>query len=996
MQGEGATFDSERALALAARRSGQRAKALEHFRAADALRPDAAWNLGDIAAELIELGRLDEAQEIARRVAERRPDVMVGFRALAVIARRRGRREEALAHFQAAARVDPSDLWSWSEVAMLLRELDRLDEAEGIARALADDHPEAAGGWRVLGFVARARGRREEALAHFQAAAARAPGDVWIRGEIAMLLRELGRLDEAEALARALADNHPEAAAGWRALGSVARARGRREEALAHFQAAAARAPGDVWIEGEIAMLLRELGRLDEAEEIARAIADKRPDLSVGWRALGDLARRRGDIRQALEHFRAAAALEPENVWFHAEVASALRELQQFQEAEAYAGALAARHPGSAVAWTILAQCSRHARPLSEVLALFEEAVAREPDSLHARQALAGEYVAAWRLDEAERIYDLILAADAQNVAALLGRAQIARRRGERAKSLEALAAAAQAEPDSEWAMIEYARELVDAGRPEEAELRLAALIERNPNRPGALMFLGQTARAQGEDEKARRHFEAAAALGPSADQAVVELAVEDYRAGRYEAARRRLRDLLARRPGFTRALEVLADIAQGLHDAEAALELRRAALAADDSQPGRRLSLARLEAATGRTEEADRILRDCEAWFGRLPDIALTRAQLAKAAGDPARAFELLAEAREAFPAYFEIWFQLVQAMIADGRFEQARRALEAPPGCSERERFRALFLRGQLAAAQWRLEDAAVDFAEAVIHSPADGWLYDGAAKNALARADTEAVERILTVMTRNNGAHRSRHGGAVKPLQTHVGQILDEYRIDADALARLRAANASDDPTAALQALVRDRPDYTPAAIGLLIQLRRSGAFDRPASGAGAASPIPRKIGQYWDEAIPPDIERLCEEWRTKNPDFAYRRFSNADARGFLRPISGRPGAREAFDLAVEPAMKADLFRLALPVPRGRILRRRRRSLPDAARRDRSRRLRAPSLSGGLRHGGQQFPRRDPATSRHRRGACGRDRSDPARRRRPAYGSPPAPDC
>jgi predicted Zn-dependent protease len=913
LQGEQAAFEAERTLAVAARRSDLRAKALEHFRAAAALRPDSLGNLSDIVIELVELGRFDEALDIARAITDKHPDLPVGYHSLARIARRRGQHAEALENLRAAAARASDDGWIKGEIAAVLRELGRLDEAQEIARAVADKWPDLPIGWRVLGAVARARGQREEALAHFQAAARIDAGDLWNQIEIAALLRELGRLDEAQEVARAVADKRPDLPVGWRLLGADARARGRREEALAHFQAAARIDAGNLENQGEIAAVLCELGRLDEAQEIARAVGDKRPDLVVSWRVLGEIARKRGDMRQALEHFRAAAALDPQNLWLHAEVASALRELRQFKEAVAYAEALVACHPDAAVAWTTLAQCSRSARPPSEILALFERAVEREPGSLHARQALAGEYVAAWRLDDAERIYDAILVADARNVSALVGKAQVARRRGERASSLEALAMAAKAEPDIDWVTVEYARELVDAGRPGEAEQYLTTFIERNPGRPGVLVFLGQIARAQGEGEKARRYFAAAAALGANNDDAVVELAVEDYRAGQYEAARQRLQDLLARRPGHARALEILADIAQGLHDAEAAFELRRAALATDDSQLWPRLSLARLEAARGRTEEVDRILAECEAWFGLRPEIALTRAHIERAAGNPAKVLELLAEAWAAFPTHFEIWLQLVHALIADGRFEAARRAVAAPPNCSERERSRVRFLRGQIAAAQWRLEDAAADFAEAMIALPADGSLHHSAAINALARADIEAVERSLAMLTRNDPAHRSRHGGAWKPLQSQIGQILDEYRIDADSLARLRAANASDDPIAALEALVRDRSDYTAAAIGLLIQLRRKGFLDRPASRGGGVSHIPRKIGQYWDDQIPPDIERLCEEWRTTNPDFIYRRFSKADARGFLEEF-GPPGSRKAFDLAIEPAMKADLFRLA----------------------------------------------------------------------------------
>ena len=838
----------------------------------------------------------------------------MGFRLLGDVARRRGDLGQALGHFRVAAIRAPEDYWNLHDIAVALRDLGQFDAAQESARRLAEKRPDLPMGSRLLGDLARRRGDARAAVAHFRDAAARAPGDVWNLHELAVTLCDLGEVDEAAEIARAVADKAPTLAMGPRLLGELARRRGDGLEALAQFRAAAARAPDDIWNLHDLVVTLRDLGQADEAQEAARAIAVKRPDMAMGFQLMGDLALRRGDARQALEHARVAAALEPEDIWRRVDVAAALRALRRFDEAETYAEAFVASRPEAAVAWTTLAECVRPTRPPRDVVALLEQGVLRAADPLVARQALAGEYLAAWRLEEAARLYDDVLAAEPRNGSAIFGKAQLARRRGDRAKCLDALAAATDIEPDNEWFVVDYARALVDAGRDAEAEALLAALIERNPVRPHALIFRGQAARERGDNDAARRFFEAAASLPIDNEDAIVELALEAFRAGRYDDARRRLNTLLARQPDNARALDALADVEQGVYDAETALQLRRAAVRLDKSQIWRRLSLAGLEAATGETAAAERTLADCEAWFGPQPEIALTRVHIERATGETAAAWRRLGEARRRFPAHFETWFQFVLMTIADGRFAEAAREIEAPPPHSRAEQARVLFARAELAAAQWRLDAAAADFAAAIAIAPADGWLHDRAAKNALLRLDIAAVEERLEVATRNDPGHRLLHGGAWKPSQTHVGQILDEYRLDAGALARLRAAAGAADAVAALQDLVREKPDYTPAAIALLVALRRNGALARRAAPRGGEAPIPRRISQYWDSGIPPDIERLCEEWRTRNPDFAYRRYTSATARRRLEEI-GPPGAREAFDRAVEPAMKADLLRLAL---------------------------------------------------------------------------------
>ena len=116
----------------------------------------------------------------------------------------------------------------------------------------------------------------------------------------------------------------------------------------------------------------------------------------------------------------------------------------------------------------------------------------------------------------------------------------------------------------------------------------------------------------------------------------------------------------------------------------------------------------------------------------------------------------------------------------------------------------------------------------------------------------------------------------------------------------------------PCDAVAEFVRESPYHTPTAISFLIVLRRSGVFSNATSGSRHC-PIPRRLAQYWDEDIPADVEKMCAGWRQKHSEFTYSRFSKTAARRYIAE-SGITGALTAFDRAIEPAMKADLFRLA----------------------------------------------------------------------------------
>jgi mannosyltransferase OCH1-like enzyme len=178
----------------------------------------------------------------------------------------------------------------------------------------------------------------------------------------------------------------------------------------------------------------------------------------------------------------------------------------------------------------------------------------------------------------------------------------------------------------------------------------------------------------------------------------------------------------------------------------------------------------------------------------------------------------------------------------------------------------------------------------------------------------ADVKSAAKHLETSVRCNATHRALRGGAIKASQTHVGQLLNEYLIESDALERLCRAVVSDDSILGLAELQRGFPDWSPVAISFLISLRRNGLLDRrKTSPMGKGGAIPRTITQYWDRNMPEDVDAICRSWREKHPDFSYKLFSEEEATQFLRD-NGPPGAQLAFARAFEPAMKADLFRLA----------------------------------------------------------------------------------
>jgi mannosyltransferase OCH1-like enzyme len=109
------------------------------------------------------------------------------------------------------------------------------------------------------------------------------------------------------------------------------------------------------------------------------------------------------------------------------------------------------------------------------------------------------------------------------------------------------------------------------------------------------------------------------------------------------------------------------------------------------------------------------------------------------------------------------------------------------------------------------------------------------------------------------------------------------------------------------------LRSAADGARSALAPLIGRVRAAPPDEGALG------IPRTLHQYWDRDPPADVERLMDKTARMNPRFAYRRWDHDTARQLLAEL-GRPDLLTAYRAARHPAIRADIFRLAVLLREG----------------------------------------------------------------------------
>ncbi|GGE15232.1 hypothetical protein GCM10011390_37910 [Aureimonas endophytica] len=839
------------------------------------------------------------------------------WRRLGLAARQDGRRESALAAFREATRLDAAERWNRNDIALELLALGRIDAAEGEARDLLDAAPGFAPAHRTLGLLARRRGEREAALGAFRTAATADPRDLWNRQDAAAECQALGRLDEAEADYRAVAAAGPGAHA-LRGLGQIARQRGAAEEALVWFEAAARLRPEDPWFALDRIAAFRALGRLAEAGGAARDLATRHSDFLPGLLE-------RADILEASAEREAARTLLARLLVTRPDCGEAYRRLARLALHDGET-ATAERHLRAALAIGAgdatgaveirleLHQLLRRSQGPEAARPLLAEAEATLPDHPRLLLALGDDRRERGHLAEAETFYDRALAARPGFAWALIGKAAIARERGDAEPARRLYAEAIRLDPAEGFAQLELAALLRDGGDWSGAREVLATVPDASPRLRAARMAEGLVRRAAGDWPGAAAAFDAVAARFPDFVEALVEASDDWLRAGRAEEAEARLAEAERRAPDHPALLEALARRAllrDDLADAERCLA-RVTSL--DPARLWPWLALARLRALGGAAAAGLALFDGAEARFGPRPEIALARAELLRQIGAPDEARQAIERARAAFPHHVGLRLAEAGARIEAGEWQAAEALLDAPRSGDGPAEGRRQFHLSLLAAQRWDFAEAIRRGEAAVAALPGDGWPRNRLVHAALLALDLDRAARHLDGLAALEAGASALKGKSANRSQSHYGQLLDEFRLDAEVLADLRTALAHPpgERLARLAAIVRAAPDSTAAAVQFFIERRRAA---RPARPAPVGSAIPPTIHQYWDEAVPPpDLQAYIASWQTLNAGFEHRLWNAASAREVLHG-SPVPGALAAFDRAPEPAMKADLFRLAL---------------------------------------------------------------------------------
>ncbi|WP_170317742.1 tetratricopeptide repeat protein [Paroceanicella profunda] len=295
-------------------------------------------------------------------------------------------------------------------------------------------------------------------------------------------LLDAGRLAEAEARFSDVLTLRPGHVAALAGRITTALKSGHMELALSRGRDALKLRPCAVEVIAAYGEALIAAGQADQAVALLDRLPP-RPRNTVPVRMLAaTLAIRMADFARAETHFDAVLALEPGHVEASlGRIESVLRRDEADRAAALALNAVAAHPEDEKIVNRCAGVLRRGGRP-REAARLLLRALRRAPRSARLRCSLAECYAELQRDEGADRHFSTVLAARPGHVAALLGRAELALRRGDFDGLMALLRAATEAHPQDRNCLQRAARLLARAGQHAAAVEVADTLVESFPD----------------------------------------------------------------------------------------------------------------------------------------------------------------------------------------------------------------------------------------------------------------------------------------------------------------------------------------------------------------------------------------------------------------------------------------------------------------------------------------------------------------------------------
>jgi tetratricopeptide (TPR) repeat protein len=539
------------------------------------------------------------------------------------------------------------------------------------------------------------------------------------------------------------------------------------------------------------------------------------------------------------------------------------------------------------------------------------------PSSLKIAAEYARTLAEAGRVAEGEAALKASAAVLAPSAALHAAFASFYSRTDQAALAEQALVQAVLIEPDDLASVQALSRAQAKDGRRADAIETLAGFLSRNPDQTAAWAELAGLHREARAFTEAQACYQEILEREPQSSHAVIGLADILIAASRGAQAVERLEAFLEGAPNHAGVLLRYAQALQAQGRGLEAIAAFERAVAAPNASARAWIALASAHVRETSTFRAAEVLREGCTLNPDNPRLHLALAEQTLRIGLIDEARTIAQEALDRAPLDAGLGAFLTRVAIRAGRFDEAQQRIADFRVGDLASMSIGMRLQPLLDRAMWRINEAVAAHEEVAGLADAGPGDHDVEAVTRLIALDVVGGRSRLRLASEEKAARTGGHR-RWSSAQGLAREILNDFWTDPGALAAAQDARRQG-VTRLWRTTVRSNPHHTGCALGLLVQLRQTGAFNlQERLEEGAA--IPRLIHQFWDSAEPPrDVEILVSTWRDQNPDFSHTLYDMRSASTYLGEHHG-PDILRAFRRSPSVAGKADILRLALLLREG----------------------------------------------------------------------------
>jgi tetratricopeptide (TPR) repeat protein len=490
------------ALGRALRQGG--GDAVQLLAAGQARFPQDFWLNFELAWELYQARRWDDAAGYYRAALALRPQANACYNNLSVALVAQGRLDEAIDRCEQALRIDPRCAESHTNVGIALSDKGRLDEAiDHFQQALRIDS-KLAPAHNNLGAALVDKGQLDEAIDHFQQALHLEPKHPSAHTNLGLALAAKGRTGEAIGQFEEALRLDPKDAPTHYNLGNTLKDQGRLDEAIEHYQQALALDPKHAPSHTNLGVVLYDKGMLDEAIDHYQQALHLDPKQAAAHNNLGNALQAQGRLDKAIEHFRQALALDPKYAMAHYNFANSLQAQGRLDESiEHYQRALHL-DPKQAAAHYNLGNALQAQGRLGEAIGHYQQTLRLDPRLVPAHTNLGNALKAQGRPDKAIEHYQQALRIDPKHAPTHYNLGNTLKDQGRLDEAIEHYQQALRIDPNLALAHNNLGVAMVDKSRLDEAIGHYQQALRIDPKLASAHGNLGKELLAQGRFHEAR------------------------------------------------------------------------------------------------------------------------------------------------------------------------------------------------------------------------------------------------------------------------------------------------------------------------------------------------------------------------------------------------------------------------------------------------------------------------------------------------------------